>query len=165
MASIALQPRPLTEKRPQPPRVAIVASLYNDLLVNGLLNACQSELLAIDPDIQLQVVRVPGAFEIPVAIAHLAKQDRVDVIIALGVIIRGATAHADLVGTSVTNALQSIAIDSGIPVIHEVLLLSLAEAEERCLGAEINRGTEAARTAISMADVVAQIGTSAPCLP
>lgn len=163
MASIALKPRPLTAKRAHPFRVVIVASLYNEELVNGLVSACETELIAIDPQMQIRIVRVPGAFEIPVTVSHLAKQGNVNVIIALGVIIRGATAHADLVGSSVTNSLLSIAVDSGIPVIHEVLLLSRADAVERCLGTEINRGTEAARTAVSMADLIDQIG--APLLP
>ena len=158
MASVKLQPRPLTEKRARPPRVAIVASLYNDDLVNGLLHACERELTAIEPRIMVQVVRVPGAFEIPVAVARLVRKGNVDVVIALGVLLRGATSHADLIGGAVTQSLQSLAVETGVPVIHEVLLLSRAEAEERCLGTEINRGTEAARTAVSMADLFAQIG-------
>lgn len=158
MALVPLQSRPPAEKRSRSARVAIVASLYNEDLVGGLLRACETELTAIDPGIGIEVVRVPGAFEIPVAVARLARRGEADVLIALGVIIRGATAHADLIATSITHSLQSIAVETGIPVIHEVLLLSRAEAEERCHGTEINRGTEAARTAVSMADLFAQIG-------
>jgi 6,7-dimethyl-8-ribityllumazine synthase len=79
------------------------------------------------------------------------RQTETDAVIALGVIIRGATEHADLVGASVTDALQKIAVAHVTPVIHEVLLVSSEEqARERTMGTEMNRGTEAARTAISM---------------
>ena len=73
-------------------------------------------------------------------------------------IIRGATAHADLVGNAVTTALQQIAIDRKCPIIHEVLLVNTVEdARERCLGKRINRGAEAARTAAAMADLFHQL--------
>jgi len=106
---------------------------------------------------EVQIVRVPGAFEVPVMASRLAREQRADVVIALGVIIRGATAHADLISTAVTHGLQTIAVETGTPVIHEVLLLERNDAEARCLGTELNRGTEAARAAAAMADVGQQL--------
>ena len=105
----------------------------------------------------MTIVRVPGAFEIPVCAKFILEQSQVDCIIALGVIIRGETAHADLVGGSVTNALQDIAVDKKIPVIHEVLLVANREqAAARCAG-EKNRGVEAARAAVTMTDLFAKM--------
>ena len=101
---------------------------------------------------------VPGAFEIPVVVRELALQDKVDAIIAMGVIIRGKTAHAEHIGRAVTDALQRLAIAHGIPIIHAVLSVDDEEqARERCLGSRINRGTEAARTAVEIAGVMAEL--------
>jgi 6,7-dimethyl-8-ribityllumazine synthase len=82
----------------------------------------------------------------------------VDAIVAFGVIIQGATAHAELIGRTVTEALMQISLETRVPVIHEVLLVQNEEqARERCLGDEINRGTEAARVAIRMALALGQL--------
>jgi 6,7-dimethyl-8-ribityllumazine synthase len=94
---------------------------------------------------------VPGAFEIPVCIENVLRHSRPDAVIGFGVIIRGATDHADLVGASVTDALQKLAVRHCTPVVHEVLLVSTEQqAVERCLGTTLNRGTEAARVAVQM---------------
>ncbi len=131
--------------------VAIVASRYNQTYVDSLLDAARDEVQAIAPHATLAVYRVPGAFEIPVTVEKLLRTTETDAVIALGVIIRGETEHGDLVGASVTEALQKIAVTHAIPVVHEVLLVSNEEqAEARCMGEEINRGTEAARVAVNM---------------
>jgi 6,7-dimethyl-8-ribityllumazine synthase len=110
------------------------------------------------PKMQVPVFRVPGAFEFPVTVSKVLVTRELSAVIALGVIIRGATAHADLVGSSVTTALQDIAVERRCPVIHEVLLVNTEEdARERCLGTRINRGAEAARTAAAMADLFHQL--------
>nr|MBA3543179.1 6,7-dimethyl-8-ribityllumazine synthase [Chthoniobacterales bacterium] len=81
-----------------------------------------------------------------------------DAIIALGVILEGETAHAQFLGQSVTNALQQISLDYGVPVIHAVLSLKdETQARERCLGDKINRGMEAARAAYEMANLIAEL--------
>lgn len=88
-------------------------------------------------------------------IAHTPVDARPDLVIAFGVILRGSTAHADLVGTAVTNQLMSIACDSLVPVIHEVLLLNdEKQAFARCIASALNRGREAARAAISMLNLL-----------
>ncbi len=142
-----IRPRPIQE----PVSIAIIASLYNNTYVQGLLDAAREELQTLAPNTELTVYRVPGAFEIPVCAELVLKNNRPDALIGFGVIIRGSTEHADLVGASVTDALQQMAVRHVVPVIHEVLLVNNEQqAEQRCLGQEINRGAEAAQTAVNM---------------
>lgn len=133
-------------------RFAIVASEYNREHVDGMLAAAQ-RLLAERGAAAVDVVRVPGAFEIPVIVARLARRPAPpDAILALGLILRGDTAHADHVGDAVTHALMQISVATGVPVIHEVLLMNdLAHARARCLDPDTNKGAEAALTAMAMA--------------
>jgi 6,7-dimethyl-8-ribityllumazine synthase len=134
--------------------IAIIASIYNDEYVSALIKAAQAELQQIVPQATVPLLRVPGAYEIPVCAQYLANNAAPDVIIALGVIIRGDTAHADLVAGSVCDSLQRIATEHVIPVINEVLLLNnVDQAKERCMGTRINRGVEAARAAAGMAEM------------
>lgn len=134
-----------------PISISIVASLYNDVYVSGLLDAAREEIQQLAPNASITVYRVPGAFEIPVCAEMVLRHSGTDAVMALGVILRGETEHADLIGASVTDALQRLAITHAVPVVHEVLLLDSEEqAEERCLGATINRGAEAARVALNM---------------
>ncbi len=138
--------------------VAIVASLYNDRYVEGLLDNCMDELHELVPHAARSVYRVPGAFEIPVAVAEVLATREPDVVIALGVIIQGATAHAELVAESVTAALQQQAVAARVPVVHEVLLVQSADqAEERSLQPRLNRGREAARAAVNMLELFSQL--------
>ncbi len=134
---------------------AIVASRYNDTYVQALVDSATSELNEIEPRADVYLVRVPGAFEIPLTVKLVAMQKKVDAILALGVVLRGETAHADLVARSVTTALMNLGLELKIPVIHEVLLLDNEEqAKARCLGKKLNRGTEAARAAVSIVRTV-----------
>jgi len=143
--------------------IAIVASVYNDRYVDAMMDAASVELEKIVPESKRPVFRVPGAFEIPVVVSYLAEHAKPDAIIALGVVIRGATAHADLVGESVTRELQDISCTYQCPVIHEVLLVDDEEqAEARTMGTEINRGTEAARAAINMVELFHKLETVFP---
>mgnify|MGYP001333264040 FL=1 len=151
--SLAPKPRSIGTRR----TISIVASLYNDELVNSLLNSTIEELRRIMPSITVPVYRVPGAFEIPVCVKHLIENNTNDALIALGVIIKGETDHADLVGSSVTTSLQNLALANNIPIIHEVLLTENREqAVERCQGAK-NRGLEAAKAAITMSELFSSL--------
>ncbi|MEC8905750.1 MAG: 6,7-dimethyl-8-ribityllumazine synthase [Verrucomicrobiota bacterium] len=151
--SLAPKPRSIGTRR----TISIVASLYNDELVNSLLNSTIEELRRIMPSITVPVYRVPGAFEIPVCAKHLIENNTNDALIALGVIIKGETDHADLIGSSVTTSLQNLALANNIPIIHEVLLTENREqAVERCQGAK-NRGLEAAKSAITMAELFSSL--------
>ncbi len=149
------RPRPLSYQRRS---FAIVASQYNPELVGALVEAARRELTILSPNAQIAVYEVPGAFEIPVVLQEVANKGGVHAILALGVIIAGETAHAELIGRSVTDALQDIALRFRLPIIHEVLLVQNEEqARARTCGTEQNRGVEAARAAVHAAQAVIDI--------
>jgi 6,7-dimethyl-8-ribityllumazine synthase len=134
----------------------LVASRYNARYVDAMLRAAQTELKRAGA--RTTVVRVPGAYEIPVVAQRLARTQNPDGIICLGVILRGQTVHAAHIGDAVSRALMEIQLAHETPVIHEVLLLENEEqARVRCLGKTHNRGTEAAQTAMAMAGVMKRL--------
>jgi 6,7-dimethyl-8-ribityllumazine synthase len=99
----------------------------------------------------IHIVRVPGSGELPVAVRILARRTRPDVLLAIGVIIRGGTIHYELLAGAVANALQSVALTTGIPVINGVVVAgNSAQAAARC-GGRIRRGAEFADAALEMA--------------
>jgi len=133
---------------------AIVASKYNARFVDSMVEEAKQTLEKAKAA-SVKVVRVPGAFEIPVVASALAKADDISAIICLGVIIRGETTHAQHIGEAVSHALAQIQVRKRTPIIHEVLLLeNEAQAEARCLNPKHNRGVEAALTALEMAAVM-----------
>jgi 6,7-dimethyl-8-ribityllumazine synthase len=136
----------------------IVASQFNATYVQGLIDHATSELRTLSPGSTTSLLQVPGAFEIPVVVRELALQKRGDAIIAIGVILKGKTDHAENLSRSVTDALQRIAVAHGVPVINVVLSFDDEDqARERCLENEINRGTEAARAAVEISNVIAKL--------
>ena len=151
---VGINPRHLGIKR----RFAIVASQFNTDYVQGLVDHAVRELRVLAPSAQVDVYHVPGAFEIPIVVREFAHHGRTDAILALGVILKGKTEHAEHIGRAVTDALQHIAVETGVPVIHGVLTLNTeTQARERCLEEEMNRGTEAARTAVQMVNLFADL--------
>ena len=145
---------------------ALVASRYNARYVDALLRAARVELRRADVS-RIQIVRVPGAYEIPIVaerlarVAHLDSHAPLSAIICLGVILRGETVHAAHIGEAVSRALMEIQLTHEIPVIHEVLLLeNEGQARVRCLNPKHNRGTEAAQAALAMARVMAGLNSA-----
>jgi 6,7-dimethyl-8-ribityllumazine synthase len=155
--SNVISPRPRTVgvvKRHFP----IVASQFNQVYVQGLVDHFTAELRGLAPAATLALHQVPGSFEIPVVVRELASQKRSDAIIAVGVILKGETNHADNLSRSVTEALQRVAVTHGVPVINVVLTFdNETQARERCLEDKINRGTEAARAAVEIASVMSKL--------
>lgn len=156
----------MSTNAPRRPRVKkgkrtfqIVASQFNSHYVQGLIDRANEELRELVPDAVISTHRVPGSFEIPVVVRELARKKKADAIIACGVIMQGETSHAKNLSRSVTDALQRIAVDHGVPVINVVLSFNNEDqARERCLGNRINRGTEAARAAVEIASVMSNLG-------
>jgi len=135
-----------------------VASQFNARYVQGLVDHAEEELHSLASRSAISVHRVPGSFEIPVVVRELARKKKADAIIACGVIMRGETNHAKNLSRSVTDALQRIAVDYGVPVINVVLSFENEDqAPERCLENRINRGTEAARAAVEIASVMSKL--------
>jgi 6,7-dimethyl-8-ribityllumazine synthase len=136
----------------------IVASQFNSTYVQGLIDHATAELRTLIPGATTSVLQVPGAFEIPLVVREIALQKRGDAIIAIGVILKGKTDHAENLSRSVTDALQQIAVAHGVPVINAVLSFDdETQARERCLENEINRGTEAARAAVEISNVISKL--------
>lgn len=137
--------------------IAIVVSTYHDEFARGLVAHAKRELDAIAPGTQVEVFDVPGSFELPIVVQSVAERGDFEAVIAFGLLMEGQTAHAQLISSAVTDALMRIALVTRVPVVHEVLVVQSEEqARERCLGEEINRGTEAARVAVRMAQVMGQ---------
>ena len=129
-------------------RFALVASLFNREYTDALLHAAQDALKGHD----VTVVRVPGAFEIPLQVQRLAKTKRYAAVLALGVVWQGRTAHAQEILRTVSDALLRISLENDVPVIHQVLAVSNeAEARARCMGVKLNRGIEGAQAALALA--------------
>ena len=134
-------------------RFGLVLSRFNDLFGSQLLSGaldCLKRHGAVDENVT--VVRVPGAYEQPLVLQKMAASGNYDALVALGVVIQGATAHAGLINAQVTRALTQISMQTGVPVIDGVVSAeNLDQAIERCGSKAGNRGWSAAQTAIEMA--------------
>jgi 6,7-dimethyl-8-ribityllumazine synthase len=137
--------------------VAIVVARFNGELTTRLLDSALAELerSGVDKDV-ITVVPVPGAFELPLAAMAFAKTRRYGCVIALGCVIRGETPHFDYVAGEAASGLQLAALETGVPVSFGVLTCETAEQAE----ARVDKGAEAVRTALEMADLFAQLRTS-----
>jgi 6,7-dimethyl-8-ribityllumazine synthase len=138
--------------------VAIVAARFNGEITNRLLQSALDELE--DAGVRLEAITimpVPGAFELPLAAMALAKTRRYACIVALGCVIRGETPHFEYVASEAASGLQLAALETGVPVAFGVLTVESIEQAE----ARVDKGAEAARTALEMADAFAQLRASA----
>jgi 6,7-dimethyl-8-ribityllumazine synthase len=159
LMSTALPDRP--PSGPENWRILIVASEYNRIFVDGLVDAATQEFGLIAPASALTLIRVPGSFEIPLAVQAGLSRYRPDGVLALGVIFDGETLHASLIAGAVTQSLMQLSLDYQTPVFHEVLVVrDMEQAKMRCLNPELNRGTEAARAAVRMLRTLAQVSTT-----
>jgi 6,7-dimethyl-8-ribityllumazine synthase len=140
-------------------RFAIVVSKYNDFVTERLQTGALAALAAAGVSSgDITVVRVPGAFEIPIAAQHAARSGRYDAVVCLGCLIRGATPHFEYIASAVSNGLTAAAGATGVPMAFGVLTTnSVEEALQRAGDGLSNKGWEAAAAAIEMAAVVAQL--------
>jgi 6,7-dimethyl-8-ribityllumazine synthase len=141
-------------------RFGIVASRFNDFIVDRLLDAAVSTLLKHGVGAgDIEVVRVPGAFVMPLAIKMLAASRRFQALIALGCVIRGATPHFDYVATEASRGVAHVALAEEIPIGFGILTVdSIEQAIERAGAKGGNKGADAALAAIQMATVLKQLG-------
>ena len=135
---------------------AIVVSRFNEFITNRLLEGARSCLKECGYDEnKIDVVKVPGALEIPVAASKLASLNKYSAIICLGAVIKGATPHFDYVSSGVTKGIMEVSLQYQIPVIFGVLTTNtIDQALERSGGKAGNKGRDAALNAIEMADLI-----------
>jgi 6,7-dimethyl-8-ribityllumazine synthase len=138
---------------------AIVVARFNDFVTGKLLEGAVDALVRMGADeADITVVWVPGAFEIPVAAARLARAGKHAAIICLGTVIRGQTPHFDYVAGQCAQGIAAVARQSGVPTIMGVLTTeTMEQAIDRAGGKMGNKGAEAAQTAVEMADLLAHL--------
>ena len=140
-------------------KVGIVSSRFNELVSRGLLEGALDCLRRHNAkDDAIDVVWVPGAFEIPLIAKKMVETKKYDAIICLGAVIRGATPHFEYVASEVTKGIANVSLESGVPVIFGVLTCdTLEQALERAGAKPGNKGFSAALTAIELADLARKI--------
>lgn len=137
----------------------MIAAKFNHQVTSKLLNACVDTLTAHGVRKEhMNVVRVPGAFEIPLVARAMARSGLVDAVICLGAVIRGDTPHFEYISAEVSRGIGQAALDTEVPIIFGVLTTeTVAQAVERADRKKLNRGGEAAKSAIEMVTVMRQV--------
>lgn len=140
-------------------KFAIVVATFNEKVTGRLLTACLNELNSEGiAEKAVEVVRVPGAFELPLVARTLASTNQFDAVICLGAVIRGNTSHFEYISAEVTRGIGQAALETGTPVIFGVLTTENEEqAQERADRKRFNRGGSAAQTALTMARVMKKL--------
>ena len=140
-------------------RVAIAVARWNSQITDSLLQGAQRALQRHGiADVDINVFRVPGAFELPLACSKLAQTGRFDAVIALGCVIRGGTPHFEYVSGETTRGIGEVALREGLPIAFGVLTTdTLAQAQERSGDNAENKGEEAALTALEMISLFRQL--------
>ncbi len=138
--------------------IGIVVSRFNSLLTEQLVKGAVDAFVRMGGDEKnLTLVRVPGAYEIPLVAKRLAAK-KCDAVIALGAVVQGATAHADLINQATARAFCEISVETGVPVIDGIVSAeNLEQAVERCGTKQGNKGFSAMQSAIEMVKVVSQL--------
>ena len=140
-------------------KVALVASRFNSFLVEQLVKGAADAFNRLGGDAAgLVLVRVPGAYEIPVTAKRLAASKKFDAVVGVGAVVQGATAHAALINETTARAFTEIALETGVPVVDGVVSAeNLEQAVERCGTKQGNKGFAAMQAAIELANVLKQI--------
>jgi len=140
-------------------KIALVVSRFNSFLTEQLVKGAVDAFTRMGGNQDdLTLVRVPGAYELPVAANALAKAGNVDAVLCLGAVVQGATPHATLINTATSEAFSKISLKTGVPVIDGVVAAeNLEQAVERCGTKQGNKGFAAMQAAVEMANVLKQL--------
>ena len=132
--------------------IGIVQARFNEGITNALATACRDELLALGvAEAHIDHVTVPGALEVPVALQAMAESDKYDALIALGCIIRGETYHFELVANESGAGVTRLSLDYQIPIANAIIT---TENLEQAIARQTDKGTDAARVAVEMAQLL-----------
>jgi 6,7-dimethyl-8-ribityllumazine synthase len=153
-----------SQRAPREGRVAVLVSRYNEVVTTRLLDGARQCLRETGvPETRVDVVWVPGAFELPVAAETAAASGRYAALVALGCVIRGETPHFEYLAAETARGLGNVALAHQLPIGFGVLTTeTLEQAIARAGGASGNKGYEAAAAALTTADVLAQLTRAAP---
>jgi len=145
---------------PEGTRFAIVASRFNHFIVDRLVEGVVDTLVRHGAESgNIRIVRVPGAWELPMVTARVAGADEVDAIIAVGTLIRGGTPHFEYIAAEVSKGLAQVSLDTGVPVSFGVLTTdTIEQAIERAGTKAGNKGAEAALAAVELVSLMRQLG-------
>lgn len=141
-------------------KIGLVVSRFNSFLVEQLVKGALDAFVRLGgSEKDVTIVRVPGAYELPLAAATLAKKSGVDAVVALGAVVQGATAHAALINETTARAFSQISLETGVPVLDGVVSAeNLEQAVERCGTKQGNKGFGAVQAAVEMANVMRRLG-------
>ena len=136
-------------------RIGVIASRFNEPVVRRLVDGAMETLVANGTELDaIDLIWVPGAWELPVAARYLLETDRYDALVALGAVIRGETKHFDYIAGETSRGLQQLTLDFGVPIGFGVLTTDDdAQADARAGGAHGNKGADAALAALEMAEL------------
>ena len=140
-------------------RIAIVASRWNDLIVSHLIGGAEDALLRLGTrESDLTLIRVPGAFEIPLAAKKAAASGRYDAVICVGAVIRGETPHFDYIAAEVTKGMAVASLETGVPIAYGIITADTVEQAINRAGVKAgNKGFEAAMAAVEMANLFKEL--------
>ena len=140
-------------------KIGIVVSRFNSFLTEQLVKGAADAFIRLGgAEKDLVLVKVPGAYELPLAAKKLAEKKRIDAIVALGAVVQGATAHADLINETTARAFSEISLATGVPVLDGVVSAeNLEQAVERCGTKQGNKGFSAMQSAVEMANLIKQV--------
>ena len=140
-------------------KVALVVSRFNSFLTEQLVKGAVDAFVRLGgAESDIELVRVPGAYELPIVAKRLATRGGIDAVVCLGAVVQGATAHADLINQTTARAFSEIALSTGVPVADGVVAAeNLEQAVERCGTKQGNKGFAAMQAAIETANVLKKI--------